>query len=70
MRYLISLLACVFVSTSAYAAGPTPHDEIFTPAPELFASGADPAPAPEMGLGLAGLVMVAGAAYLAARRRR
>ena len=52
MRYLVSSLALLLISSPA------------------FAQVAAKVPSPEMDLGLAGLVMIAGAAFLALRRRR
>jgi LPXTG-motif cell wall-anchored protein len=51
MRYLLTSVAFILVSSAAYAV------------PALRA------PAPEMDLGLAGLAMVAAAAFLTRRRR-
>ena len=55
MRYLLTSMAFVLISGAAYA-GELPPQTI--------------APAPGMDLGIAGLVMVAGAAFIARRRRR
>ena len=53
MRYLLTSMAFVLISGAAYAGG----------------LPAAVAPAPGMDLGIAGLVMVAGAAFIARRRR-
>jgi len=53
MRYVLASVAFFLVSSGAYAGFSPPNA----------------APAPEMDLGIAGLVMVAGAAFLARRRR-
>ena len=53
MRYLLASVAFFLISGTAYAVAVLPAV----------------APAPEMDFGIAGLVIVAGAAFLARRRR-